>query len=166
MIKKKKFRQRKISVRRVYLPFFFMALTVLLIVGTFFVNRWIMSSVERLGSLDKMPSTVFEPRAAQHSLTPDDLKKFHILSSGKHDLTLTQKDWDSRMARIMQNSSPDVKMKEGARDISRKLKVIDRQIKYYEQLAKTKSADFKARENLQTLYMLRATLLAVQNKEK
>ncbi len=150
---------RQVSYNLFRLPGLLAIFAVLLIVGVFVTNRWVRSTAENFvpskGAVEK-----FVPKAAQHLLVPEDPRKYQVQVYKPKDVSLTQIDWNNRAQQLTPISQGAARTKQDAKALQLKIQTLDRQIKNYEKLARRNPSDYKIKENLQTLYMLRATLTA------
>lgn len=148
---------RQISYTFTRFPGLVVILSILLIIGVFLANKWIRSAVEALEP-SKTGIAEFIPKVPQHALVPEDPKKYHMQKYKPGDLSLTQQDWNIRISQLAQNLTQAPKTKQEEADIHRRIQALDRQIKYCERMVRRNPSDYKIKEDLQTLYMLRATL--------
>ena len=155
---RRKFRQ--ISYEFFRLPTLLAVLFAIFIVVFFKANKWIRSAVEIM-----VPTPVAEkymPKTPQHTLILDDPEKYHMQKYKPGDLTLTQHDWNSWVEQLTLGTKRVPKTKKEEVALLRRIQALDRQIKYTEKISRRSPTDYKIKEDLQQLYMLRATLAAMK----
>jgi hypothetical protein len=111
---------------------------------------------------------VFDEEKSKYHPQADDPSKYGIKVQGVDDMPLTEKQWESKMR---QNSSGDPAIQESLGGIAKTPQEIDEriadltaQIKENEAAALNNPNDRNAQEKLQTLYMLKATLISLKER--
>jgi len=114
---------------------------------------------------------VFIEENSEYHLAPDDPAKYNIKFQGEYDIPLTEKQWEDRMRQSLRQSSLNDKhpeqllegVKKTPEQIDAQIADLQAKIKEYEAIALS-TGDEKAKEKLQTLYMLKATLTVLKDK--
>jgi len=144
----------------------FLAFAILvLIMVTVVVNRWIMGLVG-FNQEDRSLSVKFEPKVVQHELVPAEPEQYRLTASDPFDFSLTQRDWDSRIGQVLNKSDLPSRPTLSAKEYQQKLQMVNRRIKQTERIVRTRANDLKAKQDLQTLYMLKATLVHAGFREE
>lgn len=94
--------------------------------------------------------SAFVPRAAQHDLVPDDPKTYHFLRKASLD-------GQTPAAPAVVRAFSGIPLT--AEERQNKIKILERQIKLAQRQLRASPQDPEAKENLQTLYTLRDTLV-------
>jgi len=136
-------------------------IAALVAAGVFLINRAIVSSLEK--SEAKFPDTSFQPQKVQHELVPDNPKMYKITVRPDGGLPGTQIDWYNQMAGIMISQPADFQLDPAT--AAARLRIIDRQIRNIEGMARNERNNPENQARLQNLYMLRATLKSVETKK-
>ena len=109
---------------------------------------------------------------SQYHVKPSDPAQYNIKIQGQYDIPLTEQQWEYKMrqglagARGSERSSQQILqgIKKTPEEIEQQIADLDVQIKEFDAISLNNPADQKAREKLQTLYMLKATLMVVKDK--
>ena len=151
---------------------------ILLLVLTSRINRLINSKVAGLsasgtGVKEDEISAPDVPAVANNPLTPDDPAQYGIIVQKPENLPHNQNQWDIHMKKVlvqsktldrMENKKAFEEVQKSPEEFQKRLQIIDARIKNYETMVQDNPSDEEAQEKLQTLYMLRSTLMVMEGK--
>lgn len=138
----------------------------------FGMNRLIVSSVDKMDKAsfgqDRKESGGLRARV----LIPEDPVKYHILAVRSYDSLVDQGRWDSTVRKSFEQSGAINHIKQSGafngrkktpQEFRRQLQTIEKQIKSYEAIVKRSPQDLESAQALHNLYMIRATLLSLED---
>ena len=159
--------------------FYFLVFLGIFLFSIILMNRIIRSTLKGPSSSTSSSeenqnedTEVFIEKNSKYHLVADDPAKYNIKSQGEHDVPLTEQQWEYRMRQGLKSSpssheNPGLSL-EGVQktpeEIEKRIKDLTAQIKAQETIILNNSGDRHAQDKLQTLYMLKATLMVLKEK--
>ena len=156
----------------------FLILLAVFLLSMMILNRFIGSAFKSHNAREtkkkpefKQPE-VFDESKSKYHPKEDDPAKYGVAVQGQYDIPLTEKQWEYKMRQGLSSSSTAdpalVESLQGVekspQEINERLTDLNAQIKEYEATTLNNPNDRKAQERLQTLYMLKATLVVLRDQ--